>query len=244
MQDELLKLADRLGVDIKDVKKMEKKIKNLPEEIMIFENKDKFYHESWNDKIKGESMINFPLPFKCIIFGKTNSGKTLLCQNILAKQFTPFEKIYLCHCGDDTREWDDIDVERLDEIPPPNFFDVNKKEAIIFEDLAFDSLDKEQKSNLDRIYGYSSTHLNVVPFICVQRNYNIPLRVRAGCNVWILYNLDNIRTKKMLGNQLGFESDEFIRLMDMLKGPHDSLCIDRTKNTKYPLRKNLYEIIS
>jgi len=56
----------------------------LPQEILVFENPDKINHESYQP---GQNPVRFPTPFRCCILGQVNSGKSLVCKNIiLARQ--------------------------------------------------------------------------------------------------------------------------------------------------------------
>jgi hypothetical protein len=100
-------------------------------------------------------------------------------------------------------------------------------------------LNKEQKHNLDRLMAYVSTHKNVSVLIALQDPYNVFPAIRRMANVWIMGKLD-IQSIMDLMNKLGFNAVKTKELFSLLKGPHDTLWIDKTKNTPYPIRLNGY----
>lgn len=46
--------------------KKKKRRKPLPNELLIIDNPDKVWHESWT---KGRNILNFPHPFRAVLFG-------------------------------------------------------------------------------------------------------------------------------------------------------------------------------
>jgi hypothetical protein len=69
---------------------MAKIIKQLPH----LPNPDKAGHETWS---ADRSILNFPHPYRCLITGNPNSGKTTSVLNILLKAKPTFDNIFILH---------------------------------------------------------------------------------------------------------------------------------------------------
>lgn len=135
----------------------------LPKKLIVMKNKDKAFHEKWS---ASRDMLNFPHPFRCVMSGPPNSGKTNAILNICARvqnDGPAFEKIIVVHQDCDmSAEYTDLDVEMQDVIPGTDEHTENDiKTLIILDDIDFSTLNKESKKNLDRLVGYDSTHKNI-----------------------------------------------------------------------------------
>ena len=131
-------------------KKKKKKEKNLPKMIIPIKNPDKDgWHEKWKDS---RDPLNLPHPFRGVLLGKPNSGKTTVMKNILVRCKPVFEEVLIVHCdAEDTQEFDDVNGEMIDHIPSPSELDPTVKRLIILEDLEYNNMDKIQKASLDRL---------------------------------------------------------------------------------------------
>jgi hypothetical protein len=189
-------------------------------------------------------MANFPHPFRMLLLAPPNTGKTTIMKNILMRCEPPFQRVIVIHCdSENTKEYDDIDAIYLDDIPAPNEFDEEGKTLVILEDLNLKEMSKQQRMCLDRLVGYVSTHKNVSVCITQQDFYSAPPIARKLCNIILL---GKIRDRDQLGTvarKAGIEADEFKEAMKLLKDRHDTLCIDMTADSPYPLRKNLFEVL-
>ena len=66
--------------------------------LAVFPNADKKDHETWASK-GATNIMNFPCPFRMILSGPPNSGKTSAIHNIVLFQEPPFEEVehfWLC----------------------------------------------------------------------------------------------------------------------------------------------------
>ncbi len=222
----------------------------LPRRIIPIENPDKEFHEQWHNN---RSMLNFPHPFRLVALGPPNCGKSTTVKNILLRAHPPFQEIFIIHCDppdpdDDentgTKEYDDIDCEFLDEIPSQDEWQGDVKTLVILDDLEFKQMDKDQKRNLNRLFGYASTHKNLSVALCSQDPFEVPPIVRRCSNVWVLWRMSDMDAMALTARRTGLNKVHFKRIFDKLMlGDKDSLWIDMTEKSPFRLRKNGFECI-
>lgn len=218
--------------------------KQLPKKILPIPCADKKFHEEWQ---MGDDELNFPHPVRILICGRPNTGKSTIIKNILLRQDPPFRKVYVVHPDKDyTEEYKDVNGIMLDSIPnqkDPIFG--KKKVVIILEDLEFKFMNKYELRNLDRLFGYASTHKNASIIVSVQDCFNLPPAIRRMSNVWILGKIDNDKASfQDIARRCGLDKDLFLKIYnDHIKDVHDTVWIDATKNSKYPLRINGYKMM-
>ena len=115
----------------------------LPNEIIPFLSNDKDFHE----KPDQHDLANFPSPFNMIICGNRNVDKTRVCKNILIHKNPPYDRIVIYTPLEETHEYDDIDVEYINDIPSYDFFDRNDHNLFIVEDCdTKQELTREQRT--------------------------------------------------------------------------------------------------
>jgi hypothetical protein len=170
----------------------------------------------------------------------------------------PFEKITIIHADpptDDpdnpeekrgTKEYEDLKekgcdgVEILHEIPDVRTWDASVKQAVIVEDIDVKSLNKEQRSRLDRLFGYISTHKNISAFICCQDFFRTDVNVRRNGNVFIIWKNPDANQMSLIGNRFGV-ADFRNFMLEHCPKDHDSVWFDETRGSPYPYRFNGYE---
>ena len=228
---------------------MSKRHTSAPNEIVIFENKDKNFHEKWTP---GRSAASFPHPFRALLVGPPNVGKSNLIKNLLMHANPPFQQCFLIYPGegdikDKTDEYKDVEgIEGLDDIPAPAFFkkagdSKSKKTLIIIDDYCLKGLNKIQKSNLDRLFGTVSTHRNVSIMCTSQDWFSIPPVIRRMSNVWIVYKHRDKHSMELISRKCSENLDELFKSIAV--GPYDSICVDNTAGSPYPLRFNIFSTI-
>lgn len=221
-----------------------KKIMRLPNKIIPLPNPDKNFHEKW---YKGRNMLNIPHPFRCVCLGPPNVGKTTIVKNLLLRAKPEFEEVVVIHCDSGyTKEYDDIgeNVEILNEIPAPNDWEGQVKTLVVLDDLEFKGMSKDQKRNLDRLFGYVSTHKNISCILCSQDAFNVPPIVRRCSNLWVLWRCPDLDAMATCARKTGLKANNFNSIFNQLMmNPKDSLWIDTTDHTPYKMRKNGYTII-
>ncbi len=222
-----------------------KRENDYPEELIHIPNPEKKYHENW---IKGRNKLNFPHPFRMLLLGGVNSGKTNIIKNIILRANPSFKEIFLYHCGGQyVKEYNDIEFENLDNIPEPDdeIFDPLVKKLLIIEDKEFKFMDKQELKRLDRVFGYVSTHRNLSILCTGQDFFNLPPPVRRMSNIFVIWKTKDTDSLKTIGRRVGLKKEELISLISTnLKNKRDSLWLDNTFKTPYPIRKNGFEEIS
>jgi hypothetical protein len=220
------------------------KDKKLPKKIVPIDCSDKGFHERWTDK---RNPLNIPHPFRAVLLGPPNSGKGCVAKNIIIRARPQFKKVIVVHCAPDfTTEWDGFDAEVIGEIPSPDEFGemAEEKTLCILDDLEYGAFNKEQTRHLDRLLGFCSTHLNISVMILQQDAFQVPAIVRRCSNLFIFWKQTDCDAMSMVARKTGYKAPTFNTMFaQLIKNPHDSIWIDMTDHTKYPLRLNGFQII-
>ena len=221
--------------------KIRRKVR-IPNEIIALPNPDKTFHEKW---YKGRNALNLPHPFRGICLGPPNCGKGTVVKNIVLRAKPAFEEIVCIHCDPDfTSEWDDINVKMLAEIPAPDEWEGAVKTLVILDDLDFTRLNKDQQRNLNRLFGFVSTHKHISCLLCSQDAFNVPACVRRCSNLFIMWRCPDLDAMATCARKTGLKSQNFNAIFEQLDmKDHDSLWLDMTSRSPYPMRKNGYELI-
>lgn len=212
--------------------------------ITVYKNQDKEYlkTDKWE---KGRHLLNIP-QMRAAFISKPNGGKTNLVLNIIAN--SNYDKVFIIHPDPNSHDYDRIkSAIRLDEIPAPDEWDELKEEdekcLCILDDIEISLLSKQQLVNLQRLYGYVSSHKNIHPILCYQSWIDLPKFIRKIINVIVIWKLRDKYQLNRIGTSLGFEKGEFKALCNMMQDDHDFIFIDQTKGSPAPIRFNGTEII-
>ena len=220
-----------------------KKEIKLPNRLIGLGNRDKGFHEHW---YKGRNMLNIPHPWRAVLLGPPNVGKTTVIKNLILRAQPEFQEIFVIHCDvDGTHEYDDLDCEMLSEIPDPASWEGEVKTLVICDDIPLKEMAKDQKSNLDRLFGYVSTHKNISVALTSQDTFNVPPSVRRCANIFVMWKMVDIDSLATTARKSGLKSNSMYSIFSQLMtGSKDSLWLDLTTDSPYPMRKNGFEIIS
>ena len=214
--------------------------RKLPDVLLPLANPDKEFHEKWSN---GRNMLDLPHPFRGVLLGPPNCGKSTTVKNILLRATPPFEACTVIHCdAEHTKEYADLGegCDVRGDIPSPEDWSADVKQLVIIDDLELKGLGKEQKRNLDRLFGYVSTHKNISVVLCSQDAFNVPPIVRRCSNLWVLWRGPDLDAMACVARKSGLTANDLKRIFDSFKSDKDSVWIDRTSGTPYPLRKNAY----
>lgn len=228
-----------------------KKQATLPKKIIAIKNRDKEFHESWKPN---DDELNLPHPFRAVIAAPPNTGKSTIIFNLIMRQKPMFKKFIIIHCSpDETKEYDILGARKSEEnpksnveirgdIPDPKDFDGKVKTLVVLDDIEYKNLNKEQISHLDRLFGFVSTHMNVSVVATAQNFFNMAPAIKRMSNVIILGKLNDKQAMNAIASKVGMNINLFQAYMNLLTDTHDTLWLDMTSKSPYPVRKNGYEL--
>ena len=225
-------------------------VKQLPQRLLPIDNPDKKWHEKWDAK---RDPLNFPHPFRALLIGPPNSGKSTTILNIIARVRPHFEKIIIIYPGgiEGTKEYDVLGsgdgIEFREDFPAPDYFPTVKsksavKTLVIIDDMELREIGGDQRAHLDRLFGHVSTHRNVSIMLGAQQFFNVPPIARRLSNLFITWKPRDLRLLNEVSSRVG---EDLAGIFNALrKNNHDSIWVDMTKGTPYPLRWNGYQKIN
>ena len=198
-----------------------------PDKIIAFKNPDKEFQEEWT---QGRNIANIPHSWRALIVGKPSSGKGVVLQNLILRQDPPFDNIICYHIDPDgTNEWDICDATMTDVIPEIEDFNPEEKNLLIIDDIDIKGLDKNDRSRLDRFFGYLSTHRNTSIALLAQDAFQITPNIRRMANIIVLFKPSDYDSINCLSRKVGMGSKELKGIFEKLMPDfHDSLMIDMT----------------
>ena len=221
----------------------------LPNKIVIIKNedKDKKWNETWAVPAN-RSPGHFPHPSRICLVGSPGLGKTNIMKNLFLKHQTsdnPFKRLYVM-CADLTsKEWVNLEPTILsDEVIELDEYDAEIKTCLIIDDFEFKNNDKHTETVLTTIMRFCSTHKNLSVYLSYQSFFHIPSICRKMSNVFVVYKPVGKDETATICNRVGLKKGHLGMLFKQFcTSVHDNICIDLTKDTPYPLRKNIYQII-
>tara|TARA_R110001606_G_scaffold156605_1_gene299388 strand:+ start:2176 stop:2841 length:666 start_codon:yes stop_codon:yes gene_type:complete len=215
---------------------------SFPKKIIGLDNPDKTFHEEWS---KSRDLLNFPHPFRAVMLGTPNCGKGNFIKNIIIRAKPEFEEIYCIHCDAEyTKEWEDIGAVMLDEIPDPKAWEGKVKTLVVIDDYELQGLSKIQKHNLDRLFGFVSTHKNISVCLALQDAFSVPPIVRRCSNIFVLWKVADLDSMSRIARKVSVPVKVFNQIFkNHMPNVHDSLTVDMTSKSPCVLRKNGYERI-
>ena len=81
--------------------------------------------------------------------------------------------------------------------------------------------------------------------LCAQDTFNVPPIVRRCSNLWILWKMQDMDSLASTARKTGMKASNFNTIFnELMMNDHDSLWIDTTSKTPYPLRKNGFTLIN
>ena len=83
-------------------------MKGLKNKLIVLPNDDKHFHEEPDY----EDLGNFPHPFRMVLSGSPNCGKTNVIYNILLHKKPAFERIIIFHNDPSRLEYNNIDASK------------------------------------------------------------------------------------------------------------------------------------
>lgn len=234
------------------------------------DNPDKETHEKWGDENHPlTSLMNQPSPFRWMIAGTPNSGKTLMILNLLVKLRPHPATIYLLHAETfdpdlysvnnevkdfigtqedyPVKEYKRVDYIPLLTLPPYKWFvnnlDTKSKKVLIIDDVdlkEFVKLNKSKNMTLGKIFTWVSTHRNMSIFAAFQNVYaQCPPKVYQNCKIFTLFKPTDKNLISRLARNIGSDKKKLHGYFTLCDSIHDNITIDHTPGTPAPKRFNL-----
>lgn len=233
-------------------KKKNKKIPKLPSKVVVIKNADKDvgnWMESW-DTPKNRSPGHLIHSFRLMALGGVSKGKTGYMKQLFLRhqsEAKPFKRLYIVTCSLNSNEWDDCEPTEIFDYMP-DFTEIlgneKVKTCIIIDDYEFEKCGSDQLRNLTTLFRMISSHFSASIMCSYQSFMHAPQICRKTANVWILYKPKSKLELACIANRVGMPAQT---LRDLFKNYctkwHDMIMLDDTKDSPYPIRKNIYEII-
>lgn len=247
-------------------RRVKRRVQKLPRKLLYIPSSDKNFLETWKQKGVNPDPLNIPHSYRQCILGGVGKGKTMFIKNQIIRTKPPFQRIFVFHQDKMAQEYDDIDAEILDELPTNDFWMgyeddgreagstelqdeiqkedeeedmVRPKTLIILDDICFGNLPKEQTMRLDRLCGMISSHCSV-SICCINQDFFALNPIVKKCaNIFVIYKPNCTDELKTISRRCGMTSNELEYLFDNIATEeNDSIMIDKTPGTPYPLRLN------
>ena len=95
------------------------------------------------------------------------------------------------------------------------------------------------KHNLNRLFGYTSSHCNLSVAITSQNPYDISVDIRRTANTISIWRCADMNALNTLASRCGVKKSNMEWVMiNVLKNPHDFLMIDLQANSPAKYRIN------
>ena len=118
-----------------------------------------------------------------------------------------------------------------------------KPYLVIIDDVNFSK--RFSGKNLDRINrltGHYSSHHNISIIYCSQNFSEVPIICRRTSNIYNFWKPDDLDHLRLMGRRVGLTGNAMKDLFDNhCVDTHDSICFDKTSNTPFPIRKNMFQ---
>lgn len=245
----------------------------LPKRLLFIPSSDKNFIEQWSD-IKNRDPLNFPASWRMVICGKPGCSKTMFLKNVCLRSKPKFQRIFILHQDRYAREYNDIDAEVLGELPPNDFWMgyedegennseteidseidlsdteektelVRPKTLCVIDDVCFSDMSKIQRSRLNRLCGFISSHCNVSLCIINQDIFAVDPICRKCASIWVLFKPSCTDELNTIARRCGMSSKDLKFLFNNIATEeNDSITVDMTPRSPYKLRLNGYKILN
>jgi hypothetical protein len=191
----------------------------------------------------GDDLSNFPRGSRIILAGLPNSGKSHDIKTIIFNAKPRYERVIVIVADINTKEYDLTNEVYTSVLDIPNLVDIYEKTLLVFDDVDFIALKKEEKILIDSLFKFYASHYGLTCIIACQNYFSSPVSLRRKINIFILHRTSNMIIKRVF-SELGVinpkKANAFIK--KYLSEKHDSITVYPEHDI--PLRHNLiYPII-
>ena len=178
--------------------------KKLPNQIILLKNEDKKHDEKWEN---GREIGNIPCPFRMILLGGVGLGKSTVVKNILLHANPLYDRLIIVCCDKSTKDYDDLDPHIvMDKLPSVDSFDNEYKNCLVIDDYKPKST--KDKTLLDRLFGYVSSHKKTSILMCVQDLFSIfSPTIQRMTNIFVIWKSHDEQQLNMIVKRVGMKKD-------------------------------------
>ena len=216
-----------------------------PTFIIPFENPDKQFQEVIPSP--DNDLLFLTHSSRVLFYGGPSSGKTTAILNCILHQ--NFDRIIVVHNDINTREYENLDCEYYEEVPDPNDeeelnLDPSVKNLIIFEDLYYKALPKEQRKWLTDYFTTYSTHRSITCYLsCQDLFHQVPTNIRRCCNVFVIFKNIDMNNLRNICNVLNLDYKDMKFIFEnYLTNKYDNIIIDLNRPSA-KLRKHFVTVL-
>ena len=187
-----------------------------------------------------------PHSSRIIFYGGPSTGKTTAILNCILHQ--NYDRIIVIHNDNQSKEYENIDCDYLDEVPDPNDQELNldssQKTLMIFEDLYYKALPRQQRKWLTDYFTTYSTHRSISVYLsCQDIFHQVPTNIRRCCNVFIIFKSVDMNNMRNICAVLNLEYKDIKFIFEKyLTNRFDNLIIDLNRPNQ-KLRKIFVSVI-
>ena len=217
----------------------------MPPKLKVFQSPDKKYH-----RLGSNDTLAFPA--RCILAAPVSFGKNSCMLNLVAREPGGYDRhIVVHHCPHATADFDVLsdspgfemwDYAERGVPGPDDFTDPKCKSCVIIDEIPFLTMNRQQKSDLDRLLNTCSSHggAGVSVFILAQNLFDVPISVRRACQYYGIWRSPVQLTNGLISRMLGLNLTE---IMDRLfTTRYDMVLVDLTGDAS-KLRLNCFNPI-
>ena len=243
-------LHEHAGDEPERKERRKKRLPCAPKVLMPIRCADKRGNEHWSDE-RARDLANFPSPFRMVILGPPNRGKSTLAKNIILHQRPRFKEVYVVHeDAEYSHEWDDLEpTETFGEIPSLDFWcqldeGPYTKRCVVLDDLEYVRASKARLQNLAILMRYASSHKGISVIAAHQSWFDFPIIAKKMSNVLVVYKPTARNELGLIENRCGLAPGAMHGIFaTRATGFYDSITVDLTKDSPAPLRVNLFQPI-
>jgi hypothetical protein len=208
--------------------------------LTAFTNNDKDLHST------GGLIPGFPS--RIGLFAPPSRGKRSACLNLIARQKPSFDTFTVCHWDAKTTEYSILDDQPEFKVlgwgeqglPEPTSFDRKKRNALILDELPWDSMTRAEHSKLERLFNFGSTHHSITIYLQAQDVFSVPISVRRALTHICIWPSPIRLTTSLYSRMLGINLQE---INDRLcKDRYSFIMLDFTGDGP-PVRLNAFQVI-
>jgi hypothetical protein len=231
--------------DAGDSKKTAGEPDETHDRILVFKNPDK---EGSGSKSGAPAWMP-SWPFRMLCTGPPGSGKRNAALNVAVRLRPAPDRIMVLHIDPESREYRVLEklvgkdnVHYYTPDSPPNFEEIeggNVKTLLIVDETPTKALTVKDRTSIERLCNYGSTHKNCSILFSFQDLTNISPSIRRAFNHFVLFRGPDDAMIKLAAHRTGVPPEELQELMTLCTKSTDSIWVDSSVRPDSPWRYRL-----